>query len=159
MAILGSDFLAIPQDQSIPVMGTPSALRVDLPLLNSGGSPMVIRDSDVRARIVGKEGRFVPDISATLTTVIQAGQAGRGQLQLRVDMHTPPGDYAGEIEIGGSVRKLALTIIEQVRLSIDPNPIILDGSCGSTMQKAAVFRNLGNVPLHIRDPAFVTLGE
>ena len=159
MASPRADFLAIPKDQSIAIAGTPGALRIDLPLLNSSGSPVVVRDVDVKARMASKQGSSVPEISASLTTVVQAGQAGRGTLQLRVDAHTPPGEYAGEVEISGSVRQLALTIVEQVRLSIDPRPIVLDGSPGSTAQKTVVFRNLGNVPLHIRDPGLVTVGE
>jgi hypothetical protein len=159
MANPRGDVLAIPQDQSIAIVGTPSVLRIDLPLLNSGDSPMVVRDTDVRAMVTSKQGRAPLGVSASLTAVVQAGQVGRGTLQLRIDAHTPPGEYAGEVEISGSMRQLALTIVEQVRLSIDPRPIVLDGSPGSTVQKTIIFRNLGNVPLDIRDPGSVTIGE
>jgi hypothetical protein len=159
MANARDDLLAVPQGQSIAIVGTPGFLRIDLPLLNSSGSPVVVRDTDVRAMMTSKEGRAPLGISASLTAVVQAGQVGRGTLQLQIDAHTPPGEYAGEVEISGSMRQLALTIVEQVRLSIDPRPIVLDGSPGSTGQKTVIFRNLGNVPLHIRDPGSVTVGE
>jgi hypothetical protein len=159
MATTRGDFLAIPQGQSIAVVGTPGALRIDLPLVNTGDSPMVVQDADVSARIAQKDGLPGPGIVASLTTVVHAGQAGRGILRLRVDAHTPPGEYAGEIEIGGSIRRLALTVVEQAKVTIDPRPIVLDGNPGSTAQKTVVFRNLGNVPLHIRDPSSVALGE
>ncbi len=159
MATAGRGVVAIPPDEPINVVGRPGALRVNLPLVNSGASALVIRDAAIR-NVVAREGkRSLAGIGASLTAVLASGQASQGQLRLQMDPHTPPGDYVGEIEIAGTTHPLALTIVEQVRLSIDPDPIFLEGAAGSAVRKTVLFRNLGNVPLHIRHAGAVPLGE
>jgi len=159
MATAGRGVVAIPPDEPINVVGAPGALRVNLPLVNSGTSALVIRDAAIR-NVVAREGkRPLAGIGASLTAVLASGQASQGQLRLQLDPHTPPGDYVGEIEIAGTTHPLALTVVEQVRLSIDPDPIFLEGAAGSAVRKTVLFRNLGNVPLHIRHAGAVPLGE
>jgi hypothetical protein len=159
MATAGRGVVAIPPDEPITVVGAPGALRISLPLVNSGSSPLVIRDAAIR-NVVAREGnRPLVGIGASLTAVLSSGQTSQGQLRLQLDPHTPPGDYVGEIEIAGSTHPLTLTIVERVRLSIDPDPIHLEGAAGSVVRKTVLFRNLGNVPLHVRAGSAVRLGE
>jgi hypothetical protein len=79
-------------------------------------------------------------------------------LRLIVDPRTPPGIYRGVICLAGARRPLELTIVEDVRVAIEPRPVILDRSAGARLCKTVTFHNRGNVRLHIDLPSPVPIG-
>jgi hypothetical protein len=151
--------LALPERAPIEVVGPPGSLRIDLTLANDGDAPVVVRGASIRALAARDGGRLLPAVGASLAAMLQAGETATASLRLIVGAHTPSGEYLGEIDVAGNVRPLALTIVEHVRLAIEPMPVVLDSGAGTTYRKTVLFRNLGNVPLHIGHPGPVPIGE
>ena len=151
--------LVHPENTPIEVVGPPGSLRINFTLANPGDAPAVVRGATIRALAARDGGRVLPGVGASLTAVLQAGETATASLRLMIDAHTPSGEYLGEIEVAGNVRPLALTIVEHVRLAIEPTPVVLDSGAGTTLRKTVLFRNLGNVPLHIGHPGALPIGE
>jgi hypothetical protein len=153
----GIPLLALPEDQPVIVAGRPGALRTNLPFADPGAAPVILRDATARLE-PAKDGVPPPVVRASLVAVLQPGQATSVSLRLDIDPQTPPGTYHGDIELAGTTRRLELTVVEHVRLAIDPSPILLDRAAGTTLRKTVLFRNLGNVSLHIELPSPVGIG-
>jgi hypothetical protein len=148
--------LATPADRPIIVAGRPGTLRTGLAFANSGAASVVVRGAEVR--LDRATDAAAPAVRASLVAVLQPGRATSAVLRLSVDPDTPPGTYRGVIDVAGATRPLELTIVEDVRVAIEPSPVILDRSAGVRLRKTVTFRNQGNVALHIDVPSPVPIG-
>jgi hypothetical protein len=151
-----SQLLATAEDQPIVVVGRPRALRTALAFANLGAASIVVRGAKVRLNRATDAA--APAVRASLVAVLPPGLAMSAVLRLSVDPETPPGTYRGVIEVAGATRLLELTIVEDLRVGIEPSPVILDRSAGPRLRKPVTFRNQGNVPLHIDVPSPVPIG-
>jgi hypothetical protein len=100
---------------------------------------------DVRA----STGAALEPRSLPLGLGASAGGIAKGRAHLRLDPVTPPGSYKGGIEIGGVTRSIEIDVVEQVKLSVRPAPLIFDRAKGSIQTLPVVFENKGNVALVI----------
>ncbi len=148
--------LATAEDRPIIVAGRPRALRTGLAFANSGAASVVVRGAEVRLNR-GTDAA-APAVHASLVAVLKPGRETSAVLRFSVNPQTPPGNYRGVIDVAGATRPFELTIVEDLRVAIEPSPVILDRSTGSRLRKTVTFRNEGNVPLHIDVPSPVPIG-
>jgi hypothetical protein len=100
-----------------------------------------------------------PPAPASLTGTIEPGQSQRVPLTFDLGRHTPPGEYHGELKVGGRTHPLVMHVAEAVRLRVSPDRIVIDRPAGATVFKRVVLSNEGNVPLTIGEIGEVMLGE
>jgi len=148
-------------DGPIVLVGEPKSLRGEVRLYNQSQEKITVREAHVRLTPLHEAaiGSAVPTTQAVLSATLQPGQLQHVKLALDIDHHTPPGEYHGELNIGGYARPVVLHVVEVVRLSISPQVIVIDQSAGSTVVKRVIFSNHGNIALRIGTIGSVELGE
>jgi hypothetical protein len=157
-------------EETIVLIGEPKSLRGELRWHNTGDEKIVLRDAWVHgARATNDDAAgfagvksFAPPKSpapASLSGTIHPGQSQRVPLTFDLGRHTPPGEYRGELKVGGRTHPLVMHVAEAVRLRVSPDQIVIDQSAGATVFKRVVLSNEGNVPLTIGEIGGVMLGE
>lgn len=157
------------QEETVVLIGEPKSLRGELHWHNTSDEKVVLRDAWVHgARATNATAGFANVQSAappkspapvSLSGTIQPGQSQRVPLAFDLGRHTPPGEYRGELEVGGRTHPLVMHVAEAVRLRVSPNQIVIDESAGATVFRRVVLSNDGNVPLTIGEIGGVMLGE
>lgn len=155
------DILAHAADAPIILVGPPQALQGELRLHNPGEQKLVLRDARLHqtpSRAAKASLPPVPDFSIR-RIVLRPGELRRVPLKIPLSPNTPPGEYRGQVEVGGHMREVVMHVTEVVQLQIAPAQLVIDNQPGATLIKHAVFTNAGNVPLTMGDIGPVVLDE
>jgi hypothetical protein len=137
-----------PVDQPLQLSGPPGSMRFPVTMNAASDltlTPQPVALVDVRA----STGAALEPRSLTLGLGALAGGIAKGRAHLRLDPATPPGSYKGGIEIGGVTRSIEINVVEQVKLSVRPAPLIFDWAKGLIQILPVTFENNGNVALLI----------
>jgi hypothetical protein len=155
------DILAHSADAPIVLVGPPQALQGELRLHNPGEQKLVLRDARLHSAAPSKERASLPSVPefSMRRIVLRPGELRRVPLKIPLSPHTPPGEYHGQVEVGGHARTVVMHVTEVVRLEISPGQLVIDNQPGTTLVKHAVFTNAGNVPLTMGDIGPVVLDE
>ena len=161
---MGEDqYLASPEyfstapHEPIVLTGDPGVLRARVPMRNPTGARVRLRDTVVRgdaAQVLSAR-----DAPAMLETVLFPQESRLVTISVATDPHAPPGEYVGELEIGGQVRPFVINITETIDLSVSPKPVVIQNVPGDTQTKVLVLENRGNVPLTIAEIGPVALED
>ena len=133
-------------DPPLRISGAPSSLRAPLVHHDSLGAPADIR-------LIGLTSATGQPVTARSLTVVGS------QMRLRLDPLTPPGHYAGSVEVAGVARPIEIDVIETVALSVRPDPVVLNLSLGPQQRIVFTVENRGNVVLTIDLTGEYPLGE
>jgi hypothetical protein len=157
------------REEPVVLVGEPKSLRGELRWDNTDDEKVVLREAQLRAapasgfaagaaasQIGGSDAQ---PLSITLSATIPPRQSQRVPLTLDLGRHTPPGEYRGELNVGGSTRPLVMHVAESVRLRVSPAQVVIDDRAGATVRKRVVLSNEGNVPLTIGKLGHIMLGE
>lgn len=155
------DILDQPPNEPIVLTGPPGALQGELRLHNPGEEKLILRDARMRGERPKKAKKGVPPLPevALRRIVLRGGETRSIPLRIPVNPHTPPGEYRGQVEVGGRTRAVVMHITETIRLEISPAQVLVENRPGETLTKRAVFTNAGNVPLVIGDIGPVVLDD
>lgn len=143
----GIDLVDWPDDQPLRISGAPAALRAPLALRDDpAAAPPQAALIDVRSA----SGEMVATRSVGLA---------RGQMRVRLDPTTPPGRYAGAVEIAGVTRPVEIDVVEAIDLAVRPSSVMIDLARGRAQKIGVAFENRGNGPLTIDLTGDYPLGE
>ena len=134
-----------PADLPLRVSGPPGSFRfpVSMTAMPTADHPVALVD------VCADTGAALKPRSLTLGLGPVAGDPAKGTARLRLEPGTPPGTYAGHVKIGNVTRPIEINVIEQVKLSIRPAPLVFDCASGLSRTFAVTFENKGNVALTI----------
>lgn len=132
------------------------------PPLRLAGSPGSLHATDAnREPTATPTTAALVDVTSASGAVLKARSASvvGGKVRLRLDPGTPPGRYSGQIDVDGSVRPLAVDVVDAVALQIRPASLILDLATGQRRRASTAVENRGNVTLIIDLTGDYPLGE
>jgi hypothetical protein len=141
------------------VSGKASRIRVPIALLNHGGETLHLATALVQGLHHHLLRQQLPDVTLPLGLSVRPHMAAGSSVRLRLDPSTPAGIYRGDIGVGGQLRPLEITIVEDIALDITPDPLVIAADLGATQRKTVLLRNRGNVALHIDMTGSYPLGE
>jgi hypothetical protein len=72
-----------------------------------------------------------------------------GKATLRLPKSTPPGTYAGSVEIGGRQMAVAVEVEPRPKIDVSPSRLTFDVEPGAEAGAEVTLINLGNVPFHV----------
>lgn len=161
------------QGEPVVLVGEPKSLRGELHWDNTGDEKVVLRDALVRAapavgaeaagsaagKLLAADAPRAAHLPVALSATIPPRRSQSVPLAFDLGRHTPPGEYHGELEVGGRTRPLVMHVEESVRLRVSPAQIVIDGGAGERITKRVVLTNEGNVALTIGGLGSVALGE
>jgi hypothetical protein len=126
----------------------PEPVRVNgLPHRLTAVAPLATGEAEwVRVRV--NLANFATD-SPLLALLVPVG-ATAAQLKLTLPQTTPPGTYAGTVEVGGRERPLQIDVEPHVSLAFYPDAVKLRAEAGSPARAEMTVANRGNVPIEIR---------
>ena len=133
-----------PAAPPLRLSGTPSSLRTALS--TPAGQPA----QAVPVEMKSPSGDAVAFRSATLVG---------GQVKLRLDPATPPGRYAGAIDLNGATQPIELDVLDSVALRLRPASPVVDLAVGREQRLNVAVENRGNVALTIDVTGDYPLGE
>jgi len=146
-----------PGDELVFLAGEGRALKGFVRVRNAGAEPLNLREAVLRLPPAGSD-KLTTFGQASISLTLQPGQTGRIRLGFDYDPLTPPGEYTGELEINGQVRKATAFLAEVVKLALIPHTVVLDQPTGSATRRVVV-TNEGNVPLKLTQLWRVPLGK
>jgi hypothetical protein len=146
-----------PVNQSLRVSGPPGSLRFPVSMAKVPDATLT-QQAVALVNVRTETGVKLQTRSLTLGLGVVANTA-QGTARLRLDPGTPPGLYSGNIEIGGLTRPIEINVVEQVKLSIRPSPLVFDRARGLSQIIPVTFENKGNVALTINVSGTYPLGE
>ena len=153
------DVLDIPEDTPIILAGQPGTMMGELPISNLGSKRIVVREAQVRGGPLARTSKDAATRQKLGPITLHPGQGQRIPLNLALDPHCPPGQYEGEMEIAGHVRKVQMNVTETIALTISPSPIVIENQPGEKIAKQIVVTNRGNVPLTIGEIGAVLIED
>lgn len=145
-------------DEPIVLSGEPRRLRGAVRLRNDGGDEVVLR----RNRIAPTDGAATP-IAFRPTRIPSVRLAPSAEttvpLRLRIDPHTPPGEYRQTMEIGGVPREVLLVVTERLRIRLSPAVVTVPTAPGARIDRRVTVENRGNVPVTVPDTLVAVLDD
>lgn len=138
--------------EMVTLAGTPRALRGSIKISNAGTESLVVTGATAR-------GENLPSATAAIGAIVPPGQTQEIFVSLSLPPGTPPGEYAGEIEVAGETRPLTLHVVETSRLRVTPGQIVVDARDGSEVVKRVILSNEGNVAQRIGSLSDIVLEE
>jgi len=139
------------QHGPVVLAGEPDRLSGELTLVNESTERVVLRRAQARVGDLTGE--------ANLSVTLQPGEQARASLRFSFGPDVPPGEHQGEIVVAGRSRPAVFHVAERVDLDVAPGEIVVANEPGGKVTKRVVFRNAGNVALHIGEIAPVVLDE
>jgi len=148
-----------PADKTLALSGSATGLKLPLSLRSAG--PGVQSLAELSLAEVRLGGRGAPLRLQPVPVGLNLAGEGvtRARLRLRLDPATPPGRYQGKVKVGDLTRTVAIEVLAEARLAIQPAPVVLDAGAGASQQFNAAFENLGNVSLTLDLTGRYPLGE
>lgn len=137
-----------PTDRPLHLSGPPGSLRFPVSMAQIPDTALA-QQAVALINVRAASGAALNARSLTLGLGAGPGDIAKGTANLRLDPATPPGRYTGGIEIGGVTRLIEIDVVEQVKLSIRPLPLVFDRAKGPIQTFAVMFENKGNVALTI----------
>jgi hypothetical protein len=123
-------------DAALSFRGPPNRLSSLVPLpADSAGEPRALLDG-------------VEVSSVSMRAVTTAG-AGHGKVSLRLPKTTPPGRYAGSIELGGGPVPVVVEVEPQPKVEVSPSQLRLEVGPGEEVTAGITLVNVGNVPFEV----------
>jgi hypothetical protein len=147
----GLELIDWPADRTLVVSGSPRTLRIPFTVRNPSGAAATLAEASIADVRLAKDGPRLSAPASPMFVSVPPNGVADGRLRLRLDAATAPGRYEGEVRIGDISRPIAIEVLPEPRLDVQPSPVVLDASHGRDHRVAARFENRGNVPLHI-DP-------
>lgn len=134
-------------DRQLRLVGRPDALRGELEVTNTRSSREVVRsrliagsgDAALRAHRDGRLKAFSLRPNETRTVPVS----------LRLDRHTPPGEYQVQVEVAGRSHDAVVNVLAVPRLRLEPRVVTVANQPGESVPATVFARNDGNVPLEI----------
>lgn len=153
------DLIDWPADRTVAVSGSPAGLR--LPLVLRNATPGVVHVAEVSLADVRRVGGGPPLRLDPVPIAINIAADGvaRTQLRLRLDPATPPGRYEGRIALGDQSRTVAIEVLAEAKLSVRPEPLVVDVAAGLKQLLMVSAENRGNIPLTIDLAGDYSVGE
>jgi hypothetical protein len=149
--------LEFSEEQPIVLAGEPRALRGRVRLRNAGQEKLVLREAWIRPVAPERGASLGVATQLSLVTTLQPGQDQQLSLTLDLDRYLPPGEYHADLEVAGRRQPIVLHVAETVRLSVSPQPVVIDQPAGASVRKRVILSNEGNVPLTIGEVGTVRL--
>jgi hypothetical protein len=72
-----------------------------------------------------------------------------GKATLRLPKSTPPGTYAGSVEIGGRQTAVTVEVEPRPKIEVSPSSLTFEVEPGAEVSADVTLVNLGNVPFHV----------
>jgi len=72
-----------------------------------------------------------------------------GKATLRLPKSTPPGRYAGSVEIGGRQTAVTVEVEPRPKIDVTPSRLTFEVEPGAEVTAGATLLNIGNVPFHV----------
>jgi hypothetical protein len=72
-----------------------------------------------------------------------------GKVTLRLPKSTPPGSYAGSVEIGGRTLPVAVEVEPRPKVEVSPSRLVLEVEPGAEVTVDVTLLNIGNVPFDV----------
>lgn len=148
------DILECPDDEPVVFTGPPGRLTGRLPVRNGGDASAVLRHATFRGGDLQAEAS-----SRVRTTVLRPSNAANLRTRLRIPPETPPGEYECEVEIGGSVRRALLRVVETIDVVAQPSTLFIENRPGTRVAKQILVTNRGNVPITVGHPGGIALDD
>jgi hypothetical protein len=160
------DILDSPESEPIVFYGQPDGLQGELSLRNPGEQNVVLRSARLHSEALMQIAATAKDKQAPLaieqairTVVLRPGQGQRMPVNIALNVHTPPGEYRGEIEVAGRTRPAIFYVTEMLALEVSPPRFVLENRPGERISKQVVISNVGNVPITIGEFGAITLDD
>jgi hypothetical protein len=146
-----------PVDQPLAISGPPGSMRFPVSMAKVSDKNLT-QPAVALINVRATSGATLEPRSLTLGLGVSGGETAKGTAHLRLDPGTPPGSYSGKIEIAGVTRSIEINVLEQVKLSIRPLPLVFDRAHGLSQTLPVTFENKGNVALRIDVSGVYPLG-
>jgi hypothetical protein len=147
-----------PADQTLAVSGEAGSLRIAFNLRNESDRAIKVAEMSLANVKLGGDGAPLRTAPIPVGLVAPAKLTTLAKVRLRLDPATPPGLYEGGVRLAHLERPVAIEVIEQVSLAIQPAPVVIDAALGRKQRFSAAFENRGNVPLTIDVTGVYPLG-
>jgi hypothetical protein len=108
--------------------------------------PLPDEPSALRQRAARLEGAEVRGISIR---PLKGEGVNMGKLTLRMPKSTPPGTYAGTLELGGEGRPIVVEVEPRPRLEVSPPRLSVEPKPGAEVSAEVLLVNTGNVPCEL----------
>ena len=141
-------------DADVVLVGRPQSLRGELPIANAGEDDIV-----VSGLMLHSEAARQGPVRASGSTVVPAGASASMPLSIALDPHLPAGEYTGEIEVSGEVRRVVLHVTEEVDLDVRPDRIHVTPGGRPSTTTTIVLTNRGNVAVRLPATASAEAGD
>jgi hypothetical protein len=138
----------------VVLAGRPQALRGHIPVTNDGADDVVVSRLRVRTTAAA-----TGSVDATAASIVPAGSTQRVPMSLALDERTPAGEYDGEIQIAGEVRRVVLHVSAIVDLDVTPTRLHITPSGDNPVTVTLVFANRGNVSIRLPSVARAPMDE
>jgi hypothetical protein len=153
------DLVDWPADRTLALSGSAGGLKIPLALRNTSDEPLNISEATlIEVHQVGTAAPLRAE-PLPLQLNLAASAVARTHLRLRLDAGAAPGRYEGRLELAGLSRQLAFDILPQVKLSVRPDPVVVDAAAGRRQDLAVGLENQGNLPLTIDLAGTYPVGE
>ena len=94
------------------------------------------------------EGEIAPYLAQRGTALRQRRRAG-GNLRLRLQSHTPPGDYVTKLYLGDKPVDVLVRVLPAIQVTINPSELSFVGQPGGTATALMTLVNSGNMPVEL----------
>lgn len=108
---------ASPKDEPLVLRGPPNRLRATVTVENASDTRLTVRGSALRL-----EGG--PVVAATAAARIGPGSTASLPILVRLDPSTPPGTYAAELEVSGTLRPSVVHVEPHPSLTVTPGRVL-----------------------------------
>jgi hypothetical protein len=146
------------QEEPVVFIGQPHMLTGQLRVTNPGDSRAVLREARIWLSEDDQAGTE-PIAFRVRATSVRAKETRTIPIRLGMDLHTPPGDYRAQLEIGNEQREVTVHVLEHLSLSITPSRVLIPNSSGEKFSTRVFVSNAGNVPLTVDEIGAVPLED
>jgi hypothetical protein len=144
--------------QPLLISGMPGRLPARIVVRNLASERRLVRCGSLNGELddLLSGGSSAPHLPQVM---LEPGQARSMNITLKTDPHAPPGEYKGNLDIGGVSQPVIIHILEQIDLGITPSSLVVLNQPGRRQRKRVVLQNLGNVALRVGEIGPVALDD
>jgi hypothetical protein len=97
--------------------------------------------------------------STSVRAQVLRRREGDRDVRASLPLHTPPGEYAAQLEMNGEVHAVALRVEPSPRLRATPAQAVLEAQPGGAAEHTVTLSNQGNVTVHLPAVSAVCLHD